>query len=109
VNGALILVGCDCDPKPGSQQNLEDPYNPDKALEEFQETSLHLWLRGHLLFLLKRASPGVQGGGCLPQTEKQRKERANRRVKEWLMRVLEEDSPANAHGVNLRLSPGVLK
>lgn len=109
MNGAFILVGCDGDPKPGSQQDLEDPYNPDKALEEFQETSLHLWLRGHLLFLLKRSSPGGQGGGCLPRTEKQGEERVSRRGKERLIRVLEEENPANAHSLILLLGPGVLK
>lgn len=109
MNGAFILVGCDGDPKPGSQQDLEDPYNPDKALEEFRETSLHLWLRGHLLFLLKKTSPGVQGGGCLPQTEKREEERASRRRKERLITVLEEENPANAHRVNHLHSPGVLK
>lgn len=109
MNGAFILVGCDGNPKPGSQQDLENPYNPDKALEEFQETSLHLWLRGHLLFLLNRSSPGGQGGGCLPQTEKRGEERDSRRCKEQLISVLDEENPANEHRVILLLSPGVLK
>lgn len=103
MNGALILVGSDGDPKPGSQEDLEDPYNPDKALEEFQETSLHLWLRGHLLFLLKKTF-SWRSGWALFATN-----RETRRGKERLIRVLEEENPANAHRGILLLGPGVLK